>query len=382
MSEIAKGLLLIGIGGGGCHFASHAANRFGPGIQAIGFDTDLMTARTLNGIRCKVLGASRFDGCGTGGDVVKGRTAVQDDVQAIIDATQSAHLAIVVTSLGGGFGSGATPGILHILRQRGITTVCLATLPFSLEGKDREACAARAVPLLEEETDALVLLHLDDLYGDTAAATHGLGDMIPVAEAKLGDAITLVWSLLLTPGFIGFDSEDLLGIIRQSGGHCRFAVADASGEARAVESVNKLCRSPMLGSAPLSDAKMAVLGVLAGTDLRLSELGEISETFRLATAQNCEFHLGTVLDERYAGTVKLVGLFFDAVRQPETDETPIDISLTGAVSRKSRSRRKTDSKLALGATGFDRFRGADATYANGVDLDRPTYLRRGLQLDR
>ena len=383
MSEDARKLLLIGIGGGGCHFASCAANRFGPGVQAVGFDSDALTARQVNGMRCMLLGAARFDGRGTGGDVVKGRTAVQDDAQMIAEAVYEARLAIVVTSLGGGFGSGATPEVLRILREQGVTTICLATLPFSFEGKEREACVTRAIPLLEEATDALVLLRLDDLYGGPSAATRTLADAVPVAEAKLGDALTMVWSLLLTPGFISIDSEDLLSLIQQSGGHCRFSVATAQGEARAVECVNKLCRSPMLGDTPLADAKMALLGVLAGSDLRLSELGEISETFRLATAQGCDFHFGTVLDERYAGSVKLVGLFFDAVRPPEEEEIPpVDIPLAPSASRKSRSRRKTDSKLAVGAVGRDRFRGAEGTILNGEDLDTPTYLRRGLKLDR
>ena len=40
MNDFNSNLLLIGVGGGGCRFASAAATRFGPGIQAIGFDTD------------------------------------------------------------------------------------------------------------------------------------------------------------------------------------------------------------------------------------------------------------------------------------------------------------------------------------------------------
>ena len=139
----------------------------------------------------------------------------------------------------------------------------------------------------------------------------------------------------------------------------------------------------MLGKAPLSDAKVAVLGVLAGADLRLSELGEISESFRLATAKGCDFHLGTVLDERYAGTIKLVGLFFDSVRPVgETEEDEPDISMISPSSHKGRNRRHSDSRLAIGAMGREHFRGVDGTFMGGEDLDTPTFIRRGLKLDR
>ena len=384
MNENAINLLLIGVGGGGCRFASSAAMRFGPGIQAIGFDTDAVTSRSIGGMRCMLIGATRYDGCGTGGDVVKGHTAAADDADTIRNAVRNARIAVVVTALGGGVGTGATPQILSILRSLGIASLCLATLPFEFEGKERATAAQRALPILEENTDALVALRLDDLYAPDRNIP--LSEAMSAAEARLGEALTLLWSLVLNPGYISLGPARLATLLMQSAGRCRFAVASAEGPERASECVGALCRSPLLGASPALDGVQAVLvGVLAGADLRLAELSDVSGRLRSVLPASCSFNLSTVLDERHAGALRLVALFFDSMR-PSTEavqEAAADEFQPPAGEARARRRRsRADSKLALGASGRGRFQGVEGTILNGEDLDVPTYLRRRIALDR
>ena len=383
MSEQTASLLLVGVGSGGCRFASSAAMRFGPGIQAIGFDTDALYTRSISGMRCMILGAARYDGRSTGGDIVKGRTAATDDTDNIRNATKGVRLAVVVTALGGGTGTGATPEILSVLRSQGATTLCLATLPFEFEGKDRATIAKRAIPVLEENADALVVLKLDDLYAPDVNAP--LSQAMSAAEGALGDALTLLWSLIYSPGYISISPEKLIALLMQSAGHCRFAVASADGPARASECVGKLCKSPMLGASPsLESVKAAIVGVLASSDLRLTELSEISSTFRSTIPSSCEFTIGTVLDERYSGTLKLVTIMFDAIQPDDTSapEAPADELQPIPSPKRTHKKSRGDSKLSMGATGRGRFKDVEGTILNGQDLDIPTYLRQRITLDR
>ena len=384
MNDSGTNLLLIGVGGGGCRFASAAATRFGPGIQAIGFDTDAVTSRSIAGMRCMLIGATRYDGCGTGGDVVKGRTAASDDAETIRTAVRNARMAVVVTALGGGVGTGATPQVLSILRSLGIVSLCVATLPFEFEGKERGSAAQRALPVLEENTDALVAIRLDDLYAPDSNAP--LSEAMSAAESRLGEALTFLWSLMLNPGYISLGPAKLASLLMQSAGRCRFAVATAEGDGRAAECVSALCRSNMLGQSPTFDGVQAVLvGVLAGSDLRLVELSDISGRLRSALPSACSFNISTVLDERHAGTIKLVALLFDSIRDQDsvTQETAADeLQTPTGEQRRPRRRARADSKLSLGASGRGRFQGVEGTILNGEDLDVPTYLRRRITLDR
>ena len=384
MNETAVNLLLVGVGGGGCRFASAAATRFGPGIQAIGFDTDAVTSRSIGGMRCMLIGATRYDGCGTGGDAVKGHTAATDDAETIRGAVRNARIAVVVTALGGGVGTGATPQVLAILRSLGITSLCVATLPFEFEGRERAAVAQRALPILEENADALVALRLDDLYASDRNAP--LAEAMAAAEARLGEALTLLWSLVLSPGYISLGPAKLATLLMQSAGRCRFAVASAEGPERAAECVGALCRSPLLGPSPALDGVQAVLvGVLAGADLRLAELSDVSGRLRSALPASCSFNLSTVLDERHAGALRLVALFFDSIRpsaEAVQEAAADELQPAAGDARPRRRRARADSKLALGASGRGRFQGVEGTILNGEDLDVPTYLRRRITLDR
>ncbi len=383
MNETAINLLLIGVGGGGCRFASAAATRFGPGIQAIGFDTDAVTSRSIGGMRCMLIGATRYDGCGTGGDAVKGHTAASDDAETIRNAVKNARIAVVVTALGGGVGTGATPQVLAILQSLGIASLCIATLPFEFEGRERAAAAQRALPILEENTDALVALRLDDLYAPDRNAP--LAEAMSAAEARLGEALTLLWSLILSPGYISLGPAKLASLLMQSAGRCRFAVASAEGPGRAAECVGALCHSPLLGTSPALDGVQAVLvGVLAGGDLRLVELSDVSGRLRSALPAGCSFNLSTVLDERHAGSLRLVALFFDSIRSSEAvqEAAADEVQPPAGEARTRRRRSRADSKLAIGASGRGRFQGVEGTILNGEDLDVPTYLRRRITLDR
>lgn len=380
MSDKSEKLMIIGVGGGGCHFVSSSVTKFGPGVQAAGFDSDAMTIRSVTGMRCQIIGAARYDGRSTGGDVVKGKTAVQDDEEIIREAIKGVRLAIVVTALGSGFGTGATPEILRIAHNLGVTTLCVAIQPFKFEGADKADKAKRVLPLIEENADAVVTLPLDDIYA--TEENQPINVAMANAEAALSDALMLFWSLILCPGYISLSSERLLSMIQQSGGSCRFAVATADGDERARECVSRLGRSSLLGANPALETVQAVaLGVMAGSDLRLTEISTISGTLRSLLHPSCSFNLGTVIDDRFNGTIKLVAIFFDVIR-PE--ELPVDSHIPDVAKGKEvRSLRggKKGSKSIL-AKQTDIFSGIEATFLDGENLDIPTYQRLGIALDR
>ena len=384
MSDQAGNMMLIGVGGGGCRFAAAAVQAFGGTLPAIGLDTDALATRSISGMRCMILGAQRFDGHGTGGDAVKGRTAMQDDLETVAAALNGVRLAVVVTALGGGVGNGATPLVLNALRNVGAHMIVFATLPFALEGKERRAAADRALPMIEEVSDALVVLPMDHLFA-MADPQAPLADAIPRAEAVFSAALTLFWRLLLTPGFIALDADALMAMLTQNKGRCRFAVATGSGEGRSAEVVVQLCRSPLLGRNPaLHEAQAVTLGVLAGGDLRLAELTDVTQRLRAALAPGCEMRMGTVLDERQAGKIELVALLFDVVREKGGAATAGNEAADGLVPipGEMRSGRRSRAKGGGRPMGRGRFKDVEATWFNGEDLDRPTYLRLGITLDR
>ena len=116
------------------------------------------------------------------------------------------------------------------------------------------------------------------------------------------------------------------------------------------------------------------MGILAGDDLRLSEIARVADGFRAAFGRDATFQLGTVNDEAtFSGRLAVAVLVF------EESAVAKHVSDTHRAARTPPKSRKT-SEAALAAT--DRFSGSEKTIWHDEDLDIPTYIRRDLTLDR
>lgn len=388
--EQQSGLLLLGVGGGGCRLAASVRSSYGSGLRALGVDTDALSNRTAaaGGMTCLLLGGSRLAGHGTGGDAIQGRFAAQDDMQNLVPHLQGVRTVVITACLGAGTGGGATPEIVKTLHDMGIATVCFVTRPFAFEGESRSKAAERVLPMIEENADSLVVVPLDDLFSDAGESV--LVDAIQAAEALLSAGLTLLWRILSKPGFIQLDAERLHAMVLR-GGNARFGFGSAEGPLRAAQAVDALrgCRLLRSGDA-VSKANALLLGILAGRDLRLAEVGEIMEKVRGLCKKECRIEMGTVLDQQYDGRIELVALSFESwsaavpadtrKESAPTQEPPVAEAFP--IQPGNRKSRAKGSKLSFGATGRGKFQNVEPTLFNGQDLDVPTFVRRGITLER
>ena len=392
--EQQTGLLLLGVGGGGCRLAAAVRSAYGSGIRALGVDTDALSNRTASegGMTCLLLGGSRLAGHGTGGDAIQGRMAAQDDIQNLLPHLQGVRTVVITACLGAGTGGGATPEIVKTLHDMGIATVCFVTRPFAFEGEARRKAAERVLPMIEENADSLVVVPLDDLFGDAGGGL--LSDAIQGAEGLMAAGITMLWRVLSKPGFICLDPERLHAMVLR-GGNARFGFGSAEGSDRAAHAFEALRSSRLLRAGDaLSKANALLLGILAGRDLRLAEIGDIMGQVRVACKGDCQIEMGTVLDAQYDGRIELVALAFESwtasVQLPASEsrkeaaapaaEPPVAEAFP--IQPGSRKSKAKASKLSFGATGRGKFQNVEPTIYKGEDLDVPTFIRRGITLDR
>ena len=362
----SSSLILIGVGGSGCAAVRAIARNYGGDLRARLVDTDAGTP--TDGLPFTLIGGSRLSGQGAGGAATKARAAFQDD-PAILDASlEGARVAIVVTCLGGGTGGGATPEILKRLRAKGVTTLVFATKPFPFEGEARINRANSDAGLVAQEADVSCILALDDIARDSCADPT-MANALRTASSTLAKGITLFWRLLEKPGYIRFDAERLKRIL-SGAGRARFAAVTASGEGRAGEILSRIDSAATLQQATRPRITTIFLGLLAGDDLRLSEIARITQGLAERYGADATIELGTVNDEaEFSGTLSLVTLLFEEGSSSQTQSR----------NRQGRLGRSAGEQ-ALGVD--DRFRNTDATMLGDTNLDIPTYYRLNLTLDR
>lgn len=379
----ADDLLLISLGGAAAGIARRIAERSAAPMRALILDTDdavLQTLTPTTGVATTIFGTKRLAGRGTGGDHSLGASALRDDAATLQAQIGSPRLAVVLTCCGGGT-SGAAPLLLSMLREQGVATLTFATAPFAFEGDDRRRAAAVLLPTLESASDALARIPLDALL-DGAPEGCAATESFAFAADRLGAGIALLWSLLTHPGFLPFDAERfhrLLSNANATGLPFCFADAVAEGPDRASNVLRALIHSPRFrgdGIDRLANAAWLVVGVLAGSDLRLCELGTLMDGLRGHCQTLRETYLGTAHEESRDGKLSVVALAFglpaaDVGRQGEDALAPV---------RGGKGKGKFP-RSRLGSVK-DRFADVEHTVFNGQDLDEPTYRRRGIRLTR
>ena len=371
MKTETSSLLLLGVGGTGSATVRGVRRAYNAPLRTLAVDTDASSGSSHD-VPFVLIGGDRLAGRGAGGLPAEAREAFLDKPDVLDAHLDGVRTAIIVTALGGGTGGGATGEIVKHLSERGIMSMVFATQPFSFEGEERISTAMTSFGTIEHAADVIVPLPLDLLVAD--APSDNMKEALQRATDTLSTALTLIWRMLEKPGYISLDAERLHNAMSGSG-RARFATAAAFGPERAEEVLRDLSSSRLLadGSAH-APVKSIFMGILAGDDLRLSEIARVTDGFRAAFGRNASFQLGTVNDEStFSGRLAAAVLVFE------------ESAITKGAKESHKSSRATaknrkNAEAALAAA--DRFIDSEKTMWHGEDLDIPTYLRRNLTLDR
>jgi len=367
---------VLGIGGGGCHAIDHVVGGVGgPSIAAVNTDSrSLAQARAMTKVQ---LGADDSDGFGTGGDPDLGRLAAEHDVEMIRGLFTDTDVAVVVTCLGGGTGTGATPVVLDTARAAGVFTIVMATLPFGFEGDKRKARAEAGFRAVVDAADLVCVIQNDCLF--EAVGESNLQEGFRKANEALAAGVCSLWQLLVQPALIGIDLADLRALAAHPGGYCWFGFGSANGVGRAHTAVSTLLEGPVFEKGrTLRTGGTAVVCVAGSHDLTLLEVGDAMSTISNAVPDDCELTMGAVVNEAWSDRILISAFVADRKRSvpsmPRTTVTPSK----GVRKRK----QELQDKLKLDVSGKGRFKNVEATIMDGEDLDIPTFVRRGLQIEK
>ena len=237
-----------------------------------------------------------------------------------------------------------------------------------------------------------------------------------IGNTLLADGLRGIWRMLTQTGLINVDFADLCSVTRGRHAASFFATAEASGEKRVAQVVEKLLAHPLLdGGQALHESDSLLVSIGGGPDMAMSEIHKLMEPLN----RHCEgarVLFGAAIDETFAGrlSVTLIASRRQEEEPPRPDGPPADniesdqfldkaaterplsrfvapppalseekkeqiIRVRGGRSRKSLSRLQKE--LPLGIVFKGRFEKSDPTIRNGEDLDVPTYIRRGVPLN-
>jgi len=408
-------LKVFGLGGAGCNAAGFASQAGFPGVEFLAVNTDSQSLDACPAPARFVLGASRTRGLGAGGDPALGRAAAEEDMEKIRSFCAGADIVFLLAGMGGGTGTGAAPVFARVARETGALVLALVTLPFDFEGERRQFQAQAGLQHLKAHADAVICLPNQKLFKMLDENTSVL-EGFKIGNTLLADGLRGIWRMLTQTGLINVDFADLCSVTRGRHAASFFATAEASGEKRVAQVVEKLLAHPLLdGGQALHESDSLLVSIGGGPDMAMSEIHKLMEPLN----RHCEgarVLFGAAIDETFAGrlSVTLIASRRQEEEPPRPDGPPADniesdqfldkaaterplsrfvapppalseekkeqiIRVRGGRSRKSLSRLQKE--LPLGIVFKGRFEKSDPTIRNGEDLDVPTYIRRGVPLN-
>ena len=314
---------VLGVGGGGCNAVNYMYRKNIQGCSFVVCNTDAQ-ALGRSDVPVKV---QMGKGLGAGTNPTKGRNAAiesQDEI-ALKVLDDNTKMLFITAGMGGGTGTGATPVIAKLAKDKGILTVAVVTLPFRNEGREVLSRAVDGIHELEKNVDSLIIINNEKLYeffGD-----HLIQDAFPKADEVLATAVRGIIEIIKKPGYINVDFEDIQTMMRGSG-MALMGCGTGSGPNRIDDAIKHAFESPLLNDFDLKTAKNVLINITSGNNekgLTMNDLSQINEKIASYTGGANNFKHGLIWDDdpEIGDTIHITaiatGFRINAVLGPDVD---------------------------------------------------------------
>ena len=294
---------VIGVGGGGGNAVNRMIAAQLKGVEFLVANTDLQALKASHAPVKIQLGAKLTKGLGAGANPEIGRRAALEDTEKIIDALEGADMVFVTTGLGGGTGTGGAPIVASLARELGALTIAVVTKPFAFEGRRRMMQAEQGLGELSEAVDTVICIPNERLMQFVDKGTSFF-EAFQIADDILRQGVQGISDIITITGIINRDFADIKTIM-EGMGYAVMGTADASGENRAVEAVNRAIASPLLEDASINGAQGILLNITGSSKLTLHEVHEASTIVQKAAAENANIIFGAVHNEQMGSAVRV-----------------------------------------------------------------------------
>lgn len=364
---------VIGIGGAGNNAINRMAEIGVEGMELIAVNTDTQALGITSAQKKLQIGARLTGGRGAGGNPQLGRQAAEEDREQIASLLEDAEMAFIAAGLGGGTGTGASPIVAQIAREKGILTVAVVTKPFAFEGKRKMEIALQGINELRNVVDALITIPNQRLFELSDRRTM-MADAFKMADEVLTQAVQGITDLVVHPGLINVDFADVRAVL-ENAGTALMSVGCGYGENRAVEAAQQAITSPLLETS-ITGAKNVLFVLFASPDLLVEEVKQATDIITNAVnSTDVNVIWGLVYDEALKEQVRITLI---ATGFGEARVTPTPVARFPWERREAVREALTGLGVptAIPATTAEPAKEAKPNELDEEDLNIPTFMRR------
>jgi len=299
---------VIGVGGGGGNIVSELSKKLkdfsSQKVDFVAANTDNQALGALSrSIKTFPFGQKLTRGLGAGRDVSVGDKAAREDVEKIKNLfSDNKDLYIIVSSLGGGTGTGAAPIFLKTASQMNLMTLGIFTLPFSFEGRKKMDMALNAIEEMRDNLNAYMVLPNEKIFGLTKEEVS-FTDSLNLLNNHLANSLEGLLRTIYSPGVINIDWADIRTILEGRKNRAYLNVVKGRGSQNLEELLKKLIKNPILDY-NFENADNIMFNIEGSKDMSLQSLSLISEKIS-ETSPNARIIFGLTSNPKLKNEIKV-----------------------------------------------------------------------------
>jgi cell division protein FtsZ len=287
-------ITVVGVGGAGGNAVGNMIEAGLRGVNFVAANTDIQ-ALELNKAEKQIrLGSEITEGLGAGANPEVGAAAAEESYDEINEAIRGSHMVFITAGMGGGTGTGAAPIVARAAKELGILTVAVVTKPFAFEGSRRMRLAEAGIEELQKVVDTVIVIPNQNLFR-VATERTSLQEAFKLADEVLYKGVRGVTDLMIVPGFINLDFNDIKTVMSEMG-QAMMGTGHADGERRAIMAAEMAISSPLLDGISMAGAKGVLINITGGDDLTLYEVDEAANRIREEVDPEANIIFGTAID--------------------------------------------------------------------------------------
>lgn len=310
-------IAIIGCGGGG----TNTVNRLGQagvfGAELVAANTDAKHLLHIHSPHKILLGKNVTKGLGAGAIPEIGEKAAQEAEEELKGYVKGNNIVFVTAGMGGGTGTGSAPIVARMAKESGALVVGIVTMPFKAEGGLRMENAIRGLERLKVNCDTTAVIMNDRLL--EIVPKLPLEAAFRVADEVLMESIKGLTEIITKPGLVNLDFNDVMTIMK-NGGVAMIGMGEAddrtSRKERIDAAVGQALESPLLGDVDISSARGALIRVVGGQDMTVSEAERAAELVNDRISPNARIIWGCSVDPQSEGLIRVM-VVLTGVKAPE-----------------------------------------------------------------
>jgi len=305
-AQLDVSIRIIGCGGGGSNTINRLVESGVSGAQLCAINTDAKHLLSIHAPKKILIGRNVTKGLGAGALPEVGEAAARENEGDIRQFLSGANILFITAGMGGGTGTGAAHFAARIGKESRVLILGVVTLPFKAEGEVRMENALEGLERLRRVCDTTIVIPNDRLL--ELVPKLPIDAAFKVADEVLMQTIKGLTEIITKPGLVNLDYSDILTVMNEGGvAFIGIGESDDSDPSERVETaVSEALNSPLLGEIDLGDARGALIRVVGGPDMTVSEAERAAEIVGDRIARRARLIWGCSVDPELEGQIRVL----------------------------------------------------------------------------